>query len=105
MPGASYINFNAGTEGAVMVEGRISSSAIVGAGSDVGGGASILRCSIWYRWCSCKYWRKYTYLVLTLVLVQLVGDSCIVRCRCLQYYQEQKLLLSEKSVAALIQES
>ena len=42
MPGASYINFNAGTKGAVMVEGRISSSAIVGKGSDVGGGASIL---------------------------------------------------------------
>jgi len=42
MPGASYINFNAGTQGSVMVEGRISSSAIVGAGSDVGGGASIL---------------------------------------------------------------
>jgi len=42
MAGASYINFNAGTLGAVMVEGRISSSAIVGAGSDVGGGASIL---------------------------------------------------------------
>ena len=42
MPGASYINFNAGTLGAVMVEGRISSSAVVGKGSDVGGGASIL---------------------------------------------------------------
>jgi len=42
MPGASYINFNAGTLGPVMVEGRISSSAIVGSGSDVGGGASIL---------------------------------------------------------------
>jgi len=42
MPGASYINFNAGTLGAVMVEGRISSSAIVGADSDIGGGASIL---------------------------------------------------------------
>ncbi|WP_457596541.1 tetrahydrodipicolinate N-succinyltransferase N-terminal domain-containing protein [Hydrogenimonas sp.] len=42
MPGASYINFNAGTTGPVMVEGRISSSAIVGPGSDVGGGASIL---------------------------------------------------------------
>jgi len=42
MPGASYINFNAGTTGSVMVEGRISSSAIVGDGSDVGGGASIL---------------------------------------------------------------
>ncbi len=42
MPGAAYINFNAGTQGSVMVEGRISSSAVVGAGSDVGGGASIL---------------------------------------------------------------
>ncbi|EAL4066076.1 2,3,4,5-tetrahydropyridine-2,6-carboxylate N-succinyltransferase, partial [Campylobacter jejuni] len=42
MPGASYVNFNAGTTGACMVEGRISSSAIVGEGSDVGGGASIL---------------------------------------------------------------
>ena len=42
MPGASYINFNAGTLGSVMVEGRISSSAIVGSGSDIGGGASIL---------------------------------------------------------------
>jgi 2,3,4,5-tetrahydropyridine-2-carboxylate N-succinyltransferase len=42
MPGASYINFNAGTEGPVMVEGRISSSAVVKEGADVGGGASIL---------------------------------------------------------------
>jgi 2,3,4,5-tetrahydropyridine-2-carboxylate N-succinyltransferase len=42
MPGASYINFNAGTTGAVMVEGRISSSVVVGEGSDIGGGASIL---------------------------------------------------------------
>src|SRR5690606_4300791 len=42
MPGASYINFNAGTLGAAMVEGRISSSATIGKGTDVGGGASIL---------------------------------------------------------------
>jgi 2,3,4,5-tetrahydropyridine-2-carboxylate N-succinyltransferase len=42
MPGASYVNFNAGTTGPCMVEGRISSSAVVGADSDVGGGASIL---------------------------------------------------------------
>lgn len=42
MPGASYVNFNAGTTGSVMVEGRISSSVVVGKGSDVGGGASIL---------------------------------------------------------------
>jgi 2,3,4,5-tetrahydropyridine-2-carboxylate N-succinyltransferase len=42
MPGASYVNFNAGTLGPSMVEGRISSSAIVGKGTDIGGGASIL---------------------------------------------------------------
>ncbi|MEE3776978.1 2,3,4,5-tetrahydropyridine-2,6-carboxylate N-succinyltransferase [Campylobacter sp. CX2-4080-23] len=42
MPGASYVNFNSGTTGAVMVEGRISSSVKVGDGSDIGGGASIL---------------------------------------------------------------
>lgn len=42
MPGASYINFNAGTLGVAMVEGRISSSAIVGNGTDLGGGSSIL---------------------------------------------------------------
>ncbi|WP_281757295.1 tetrahydrodipicolinate N-succinyltransferase N-terminal domain-containing protein [Helicobacter suis] len=42
MPGASYINFNAGVEGACMNEGRISSSVIVGEGTDIGGGAGIL---------------------------------------------------------------
>lgn len=42
MPGASYINFNAGTLGKSMIEGRVSSSAVVGEGSDVGDGGSIL---------------------------------------------------------------
>ncbi|WP_104733293.1 2,3,4,5-tetrahydropyridine-2,6-carboxylate N-succinyltransferase [Helicobacter felis] len=42
MPGASYINFNAGVEGACMNEGRISSSVVVGEGTDIGGGASVL---------------------------------------------------------------
>ncbi len=42
MPGASYINFNAGTLGPAMIEGRVSSSVIIGSGTDVGGGASIL---------------------------------------------------------------
>ena len=40
MPGASYVNFNAGALGACMNEGRISSSVIVGEGSDVGGGVN-----------------------------------------------------------------
>ena len=37
-----FCNFNAGTLGASMVEGRISQGVIVGAGSDIGGGASIM---------------------------------------------------------------
>ena len=37
-----FVNFNAGTLGASMVEGRISAGVIVGDGSDVGGGASIM---------------------------------------------------------------
>ncbi|MCK6509565.1 tetrahydrodipicolinate N-succinyltransferase N-terminal domain-containing protein [Myxococcota bacterium] len=39
---AGYINFNAGTEGNAMVEGRISGGVFVGANSDIGGGASIM---------------------------------------------------------------
>ena len=37
-----FINFNGGTLGASMVEGRISAGVVVGDGSDVGGGASIM---------------------------------------------------------------
>lgn len=37
-----FVNFNAGTLGTAMVEGRISSGVVVGKGSDVGGGASIM---------------------------------------------------------------
>ncbi|WFP15696.1 2,3,4,5-tetrahydropyridine-2,6-dicarboxylate N-succinyltransferase [Citricoccus muralis] len=37
-----FVNFNAGTLGNSMVEGRISAGVIVGDGSDVGGGASIM---------------------------------------------------------------
>jgi 2,3,4,5-tetrahydropyridine-2,6-dicarboxylate N-succinyltransferase len=37
-----FVNFNAGTLGASMVEGRISSGVVVDDGSDVGGGASIM---------------------------------------------------------------
>jgi 2,3,4,5-tetrahydropyridine-2,6-dicarboxylate N-succinyltransferase len=37
-----YVNFNAGTVGTAMVEGRISQGVVVGEGSDVGGGASIM---------------------------------------------------------------
>ncbi len=37
-----FVNFNAGTLGASMVEGRISAGVVVGCDSDVGGGASIM---------------------------------------------------------------
>ncbi|MEU1385690.1 MULTISPECIES: 2,3,4,5-tetrahydropyridine-2,6-dicarboxylate N-succinyltransferase [unclassified Nonomuraea] len=37
-----FVNFNAGTVGTSMVEGRISAGVVVGDGSDVGGGASIM---------------------------------------------------------------
>lgn len=39
---AGFVNFNAGTLGKSMVEGRISAGVTVGAGSDIGGGASIM---------------------------------------------------------------
>ena len=37
-----FVNFNAGTLGHSMVEGRISQGVVVGDGSDIGGGASIM---------------------------------------------------------------
>jgi 2,3,4,5-tetrahydropyridine-2,6-dicarboxylate N-succinyltransferase len=37
-----FINFNAGTEGPNMIEGRVSAGVFCGAGSDIGGGASIM---------------------------------------------------------------
>jgi 2,3,4,5-tetrahydropyridine-2-carboxylate N-succinyltransferase len=37
-----FVNFNAGTLGRSMVEGRISQGVVVGDGTDVGGGASIM---------------------------------------------------------------
>ena len=37
-----FVNFNAGTEGPNMIEGRVSAGVFVGAGSDLGGGASTM---------------------------------------------------------------
>jgi len=37
-----FVNFNAGTEGPGMIEGRISAGVFVGAGSDLGGGSSTM---------------------------------------------------------------
>ena len=37
-----FVNFNAGTLGTSMIEGRVSAGVVVGDGSDIGGGASIM---------------------------------------------------------------
>ena len=37
-----YVNFNAGTLGTAMVEGRLSQGVVMGEGSDLGGGASVM---------------------------------------------------------------
>jgi 2,3,4,5-tetrahydropyridine-2-carboxylate N-succinyltransferase len=37
-----FVNFNAGTLGASMIEGRVSAGVVVGDGSDVGGGSSVM---------------------------------------------------------------
>ncbi len=37
-----FINFNAGTEGTAMIEGRISAGVMIGSGSDLGGGCSTM---------------------------------------------------------------
>jgi 2,3,4,5-tetrahydropyridine-2-carboxylate N-succinyltransferase len=37
-----FVNYNAGTVGVSMIEGRVSAGVVVGDGSDVGGGASIM---------------------------------------------------------------
>src|SRR2546429_9957009 len=37
-----FVNFNAGTLGNSMIEGRVSAGVVVGDGSDVGGGSSIM---------------------------------------------------------------
>src|SRR5262249_45974765 len=37
-----FVNFNAGTLGSSMIEGRVSAGVVIGDGSDVGGGSSIM---------------------------------------------------------------
>jgi 2,3,4,5-tetrahydropyridine-2-carboxylate N-succinyltransferase len=37
-----FVNFNAGTEGPAMIEGRISAGVMIGSGSDLGGGCSTM---------------------------------------------------------------
>ena len=101
MPGASYINFNAGTEGSVMVEGRISSSAKVGAGSDVGGGASILGVLSGTDGVPVTIGEN-TLLGANSCTGTAIGDSCILDAG-VTILPGTKITLSEKSVAAIAQ--
>ena len=99
MPGAAYINFNAGTEGAVMVEGRISSSAVVGAGSDVGGGASILGVLSGTDGVPVSIGEN-TLLGANSCTGTAIGDSCILDAG-VTILPGTKITLSEKAVASL----
>jgi len=99
MPGASYINFNAGTEGSVMVEGRISSSAIVGAGSDVGGGASILGVLSGTDGVPVSIGEN-TLLGANSCTGTAIGDSCILDAG-ITILPGTKITLNAKAVAAI----
>jgi 2,3,4,5-tetrahydropyridine-2-carboxylate N-succinyltransferase len=99
MPGAAYINFNAGTLGSVMVEGRISSSAVVGAGSDVGGGASILGVLSGTDGVPVSIGEN-TLLGANSCTGTAIGDGCILDAG-VTILPGTKIALSEKAVAAL----
>ncbi len=101
MPGASYINFNAGTEGSVMVEGRISSSAVVGAGSDVGGGASILGVLSGTDGVPVSIGEN-TLLGANSCTGTAIGDGCILDAG-ITILPGTKITLSEKAVASIAQ--
>ncbi len=101
MPGAAYINFNAGTEGSVMVEGRISSSAVVGAGSDVGGGASILGVLSGTDGVPVSIGEN-TLLGANSCTGTAIGDGCILDAG-ITILPGTKITLSEKAVAAIAQ--
>ncbi len=99
MPGAAYINFNAGTLGSVMVEGRISSSAIVGAGSDVGGGASILGVLSGTDGVPVTIGEN-TLLEANSCTGTSIGDGCIIDAG-VTILPGTKITLSEKAIAEL----
>ena len=99
MPGAAYVNFNAGTLGSVMVEGRISSSAVVGAGSDVGGGASILGVLSGTDGVPVSIGEN-TLLGANSCTGTAIGDGCILDAG-VTILPGTKIALSEKAVAAL----
>lgn len=99
MPGAAYVNFNAGTLGSAMVEGRISSSVIVGEGSDIGGGASILGVLSGTNGNPISI-GKHCLLGANSVTGIPLGDDCIVDAG-IAVLEGTKILIDEKNRAEL----
>ncbi|WP_402841645.1 2,3,4,5-tetrahydropyridine-2,6-dicarboxylate N-succinyltransferase [Microbacterium sp. GXS0129] len=98
-----FVNFNAGTLGASMVEGRISQGVVVGDGSDIGGGASIMgtlsgggshRVSIGSR----------TLLGANAGIGISLGDDCIVEAG-LYVTAGSKIVLTEGSTSTTVKGS
>ncbi|MET1035733.1 MAG: 2,3,4,5-tetrahydropyridine-2,6-dicarboxylate N-succinyltransferase [Arthrobacter sp.] len=94
-----FVNFNAGTLGASMVEGRISASVVVGDGSDVGGGASIMG--------TLSGGGKERIVIGERVLLGAnsgvgisIGDDCVVEAG-LYVTAGTRVLLGERTVKAL----
>ena len=72
-----FVNYNAGTLGASMIEGRISAGVVVGDGSDIGGGAS--------TWARCRAAGRRSSRSGSATLIGAnaglgipLGDDCIV---------------------------
>lgn len=99
MPGAAYINFNSGTTGSVMVEGRVSSSVSVGDGSDVGGGASILGVLSGTNGNAISVGKKCLLGANSVTGVPL-GDDCIVDAG-IAILEGTKVFIDEKNRAEL----
>lgn len=99
MPGAAYINFNSGTTGSVMVEGRVSSSVSVGDGSDVGGGASILGVLSGTNGNAISVGKKCLLGANSVTGVPL-GDNCIVDAG-IAILEGTKVFIDEKNRAEL----
>ncbi|ALV24072.1 tetrahydrodipicolinate succinylase [Campylobacter iguaniorum] len=99
MPGAAYVNFNSGTTGSVMIEGRVSSSVSVGEGSDVGGGASILGVLSGTNGNAISVGKKCLLGANSVTGVPL-GDDCIVDAG-IAILEGTKVFISEKNRAEL----
>ena len=94
-----FVNYNAGTLGTSMVEGRISAGVVVGDGSDVGGGSSIMG--------TLSGGGKETITIGQRCLIGAnggvgisLGDDCVVEAGCYITYGTKVLLPSGEVVKA-----